>query len=179
MQRYIITTERLGLRNWNNSDLTEMTALNQDAQVMEFFPSTQNRDKTQGFIGRMQKHFEAHGYCYFAADRLDTGEFIGFIGLCTQSYLDDRPTFTDIGWRLKQAAWGKGFATEGAKGCLKFAFEELNLDKVYSVCSLINVKSEKVMQKIGMQKEMEFKHPVLGDYPALEVCAFYVIAQPH
>lgn len=179
MQNYIIQTERLGLRNWSNSDLTEMTALNQDEQVMEFFPSTQDSEKTQGFIERMQKHFDVHGYCYFAADRLDTGEFIGFIGLCRQDYLADRPAFTDIGWRLKQAAWGKGFATEGAKACLKFAFEEMNLDKIYSVCSLVNVKSENVMQKIGMQKEMEFKHPVLGDYPELELCAFYVIEQAH
>lgn len=178
MKKYLIKTERLGLRNWNNSDLIEMTALNQDTQVMEFFPSTQDKSKTQGFIERMQKHFDVHNYCYFAADRLDTKEFIGFIGLCTQNYLKDHPTFTDIGWRLKQAAWGKGFATEGAKGCLKFAFEEMNLDKVYSVCSLINVKSENVMQKIGMQKEMEFNHPLLSDYPELEVCALYVIQRP-
>lgn len=179
MQKYIIKTERLGLRNWSNSDLTDMAALNQDEKVMEFFPSTQDKAKTQGFIQRMQTHQAKHGYCYFAADRLDTNEFIGFIGLCRQDYLDDRPAFTDIGWRLKQTAWGKGFATEGAKACLTFAFKEMNLDKVYSVCSLINVKSEKVMQKIGMHKEMELKHPLLGDYPELEVCVFYLIEQSH
>jgi len=178
MQKYIIKTERLGLRNWNDNDLSEMTALNQDEQVMEFFPSTQDESKTRGFIKRMQVHQAEHGYCYFAADRLDTGKFIGFIGMCRQDYLTDRPAFTDIGWRLKQAAWGKGFATEGAKACLAFAFEKLNLERVYSVCSLINVKSENVMQKIGMHKEMEFKHPVLGNFPDLELCAFYVIEQP-
>ena len=178
MQKYIIKTERLGLRNWTDNDLTEMTALNQDKVVMEFFPSTQDETKTYDFIQRMQAHQAENGYCYFATDRLDTDEFIGFIGLCRQNYLNDRPTFTDIGWRLKQAAWGKGFATEGAKACLTFAFEEMNLEKIYSVCSLINVKSENVMRKIGMHKEMEFKHPVLGDYPDLEVCAFYVIERP-
>lgn len=175
MKKYIITTERLGLRNWEDNDLAEMAKLNQDEKVMEFFPSTQDEAKTHGFIGRMQAHQAEYGYCYFAADRLDTGAFIGFIGLCRQSYLTDPAAFTDIGWRLKQAAWGKGFATEGAKACLAFAFEEMNLDKVYSVCSLINVKSENVMQKIGMHKEMEFKHPVLGDYPELEDCSLYVI----
>lgn len=178
MQTYIIKTERLGLRAWKNTDLSEMTALNQDERVMEFFPSTQNETQTQGFIQRMQAHQETHGYCYFAADRLDTGDFIGFIGLCRQDYLKDRPAFTDIGWRLKQAAWGNGFATEGAKACLTFAFKKLNLDKIYSVCSLINAKSENVMKKIGMQKEMEFNHPVLGDFPDLETCAFYVIERP-
>jgi RimJ/RimL family protein N-acetyltransferase len=178
MQKYIIKTERLGLRSWNDNDITEMTALNKDEIVMEFFPSTQDKAKTQDFIKRMQIHQTEHGYCYFAADRLDTGEFIGFIGLSRQNYLTDRPAFTDIGWRLKQVAWGKGFATEGAKACLQFAFEEMNLDKVFSVCSLINIKSEKIMQKIGMQKELEFKHPVLADYPDLEVCALYVIEQP-
>lgn len=179
MQRYIIKTERLGLRIWEDNDLKEMTVLNQDEKVMEFFPSTQDKVKTQAFIKRMQAHQTKHGYCYFAADRLDSSEFVGFIGLCRQTYLTDRPPFTDIGWRLKQTAWGKGFATEGAKACLEFAFEEMKLEKIYSVCSLINVKSENVMQKIGMKKEMEFKHPLLGDYPELETCAFYVIERPH
>jgi len=179
MQKYIIKTERLGLRAWNDDDLNEMTALNQDEVVMEFFPSTQDETQTRGFIQRMQEHQTKHAYCYFAADRLDNGEFIGFIGLCRQNYLKNRPAFTDIGWRLKQAAWGKGFATEGAKACLTFAFEEMNLEAVYSVCSLINIKSERVMKKIGMQKELEFKHPVLGNFPDLEPCALYVIERPH
>lgn len=179
MQKYIIKTERLGLRNWKENDLKKMTTINQNEEVMAFFPSTQNETKTRDFIQRMQASQTKHGYCYFATDLLNTGEFIGFIGLCHQDYLINRPSFTDVGWRLKQAAWGKGFATEGAKACLTFAFEKINLDKVYSVCPLVNVNSENVMRKIRMRKETEFKHPALTNYPALETCALYVIEQPH
>lgn len=174
---YLIKTERLGLRNWRNDDLEPMSKLNQNPMVMEFFPNTQDREHTRGFIERMQSHFMQHSYNYFAVDRLDTGEFIGFIGLCRQDYLTDRPAFTDIGWRLKQDVWGKGFATEGALACLKFAFEELKLPAVYSVCPTVNTKSEKVMHKIGMHKELTFKHPALGNFPHLEECALYVIEQ--
>lgn len=175
MKKYDIQTERLGLRNWSMEDLDSMTALNQDPKVMEFFPALQNREKTADLITRMQDHYADQGFCYFAADILETGEFIGFIGLMTQTYLSEYGEFTDIGWRLKQAAWGKGFATEGAKACLKFAKDVLEKKEIYSVCSVINVKSEKVMLKIGMKKSHTFKHPALVNSPELEECYMYKI----
>lgn len=61
---------------------------------------------------------------------METGELIGFIGLAYQTYESDFTPATDIGWRLKSSAWGKGYATEGAKRCLQYAFEDLKLEKV-------------------------------------------------
>ena len=173
MKKYIIKTSRLGLRNWVAEDVKPMAALNADEQVMEYFPSVQSEQNTSDFIKRMQKHFETYGFCYFAVDTLDTGEFIGFIGLCHQDYESDFTPHVDIGWRLKQSAWGKGYATEGAKACLEYGFKTLRLREVYSVASVINVKSQHIMKKIGMEKIATFDHPKLLDNDRLKVCVLF------
>lgn len=172
---YLFTSERLGFRNWTLDDLDVLAALCADPDVMEHFPNTLSRDETAAYIKRMQKHFETHGYTYFAADIKDTGELIGFIGLAYQTYETDFLPATDIGWRLKKSAWGKGYATEGARRCLQFAFEELGLDKVVSTCVLANRRSENVMKKIGMQRMGEYMHPKLLEHPEYAPHVWYQI----
>lgn len=173
MKNYHLTTSRLGLRNWLSSDLDPMAELCQDEEVMRFFPNKISRAEIVEYIQRMQQHFEKQGYCYFATDRLDTGEFIGFIGLAWQDYEAPVRPFTDIGWRLRRSAWGQGFATEGAKACLDFAFGKLKLQEVYAVAPVINLPSIRVMQKIGMEQVATFNHPKLLDNERLRECVFY------
>ncbi len=173
--QYTIQTERLGLRNWQDSDLVEMAAINRDPQVMQHFPSTQSLEDTRGFIDRMQKQFSKTGYCYFAAERLSDQTFLGFIGIMYQDYEADFTPCVDIGWRLGKVYWGQGFATEGAKACLEYAFEVLALEKVYSLASLANVPSMKVMEKIGMKYQYDFDHPKLLNYPSIKTCSLYLI----
>ncbi len=175
MKQYIFTSERLGLRNWQINDLNEFAKLNADPLVMEHFPSTLSREETAQFIDRLINHFDKWGYNYFAVEDLRFGELLGFIGLARQEYEAPFTPCTDIGWRLKQSAWGKGFATEGAQRCLLYAKENLGLNTIYSVCTSTNKPSEKVMQKIGMAFQGEFKHSRLKDYPRLETCYYYKI----
>ena len=158
---YLFTSERLGFRNWNKNDLTEFAKLNADLEVMEYFPNPLTTKETSDFIDRLQKHYEKHGYNYFATEVKETGELIGFIGLAYQEYETKFTPATDIGWRLKRSSWGNGYATEGAKRCLQFAFEELNLNHIISVFTERNTKSENIMKKIGMRQIGAFKHPKL------------------
>lgn len=171
--KYIFKSQRLGFRNWTENDLTELSKLNADLEVMEHFPKTLTEKESAGLIRRFQNHYDKNGYNYFATEILDTGEFIGFIGLAYQEYETEFTPATDIGWRLKRSAWGKGYATEGAKRCLEFAFSELGLEKVVSTCTIGNKNSEKVMKKIGMSKKGEFNHPKLKEYPEYEKCIWY------
>ncbi len=170
---YIIKTERLGLRNWKENDLKPFAEMCADEQVMEFFPATWSLQETAKFIESMQAHFDKLNYCYFAVDRLDTNEFIGFIGLKYQTYKSHFTPSIDIGWRLKPAAWGNGFATEGAKACLEFAFAELHLEEVYSITPKLNKKSQRVMQKIGMKYHSDFNHPKIDINDPLSSCVVY------
>lgn len=159
MPNYLIKTERLGLRNWKESDLEPFAEICSDKLVMEFFTKSLNKEETHQLIIRLQQHFEEHGFCYFAVDRLDLDEFIGFIGLFHLTYKNHFAPCVDIGWRLSRNAWGNGFATEGARACLDFAFNELNLKEIFALCSEINLKSQHVMRKIGMQFHSKFEHP--------------------
>ena len=176
-KEYLFTSDRLGFRNWTVDDTEAFAQINADADVMQYFPKPLTYKETEDFVERLMNHFQKHGFNYFATEILESGELIGFIGLAYQSYESDYTPAVDIGWRLKKSAWGKGFATEGAKRCLKFAFESLELEQLISTCTLMNHPSEKVMQKIGMQKAGLFKHPRLKDYPELENCICYKISK--
>ncbi len=177
-KKYLFTSTRLGFRNWDSADISPMAQINADAQVMEFFPSIATREQTARFIERMKTQFEQNAFCYFAVDQLSNGAFIGFIGLSEQTYDACFTPCIDIGWRLKSSEWGQGFATEGAKRCLDYAFKDLALGQVYSVAPKINLKSQRIMTKIGMEKEYEFSHPMLANDARLEICVLYKIGNP-
>ena len=95
-------------------------------------------------------------------DVLKSREFIGFIGLAWCEMEADFTPCAEIGWRLKKSAWGKGYATEGATRCLAYGFEELQFKEIYSFTTTTNIRSERVMQKIGMSKVGVFEHPKMA-----------------
>lgn len=174
---YIFNSERLGFREWSEEDLNEFAKMNADPEVMEYFLKPLTIPETEEFFERLQNHFKKHGYNYFATEILETGEFIGFIGLARQEYESEFTPAVDIGWRLKKSAWGKGYATEGARKCLEYAFRELNLDEVISTCTEKNARSENVMKKIGMVKKGSFNHPKLKEHPDYEKFICYAITK--
>ena len=170
---YLFTSHRLGFRDWQALDIPLMASINQDDEVMEFFPAKQSLEETHAFVEKMQQHFAGKGYCYFAVDRLDTGSFIGFIGMMEKTFEAEFNPCIDIGWRLGRDHWNNGFATEGALRCLEYGFETLNIGKILSMAPVVNKKSELVMQKIGMKHIGQFKHPLLKGNDRLEDCVLY------
>ena len=174
---YLFTSERLGFRNWKHEDLVEFSKLNSDEEVMEHFPNTLSEKEVKELIKKLNNHFTKNGFTYYATELLATTEFIGMIGLAYQEYHTAFTPAVDIGWRLKKSAWGKGYATEGAKRCLQYAFQELGISKIISVCTIKNQKSENVMKKIGMTKVGIFNHPNLANFPAYQKHFCYEITK--
>jgi RimJ/RimL family protein N-acetyltransferase len=172
-KKHIFTSERLGYRNWNLTDIDKMHEINSDVKVMEFFPSIPSKEQTTEFIERMQNQFQDKGFCYFAVDKLEDNEFIGFIRLSEQTYKADFTPCIDIGWRIKSSEWNKGFASEGAKKCLEYALNDLKVKKIYSIAPKINTKSEHIMTKIGLKKQYEFEHSLLTNFEKLKTCVLY------
>ncbi|MDT7832111.1 GNAT family N-acetyltransferase [Flavobacteriaceae bacterium S356] len=172
-KEYVFTSDRLGFRTWEASDVIKMFEISSDPKVMQHFPSTQSKEYTANFIKKMQDQFNKNGFCYFAVEILETGHFIGFIGCCEQTYEIDFNPSVDIGWRLHKNFWGKGYATEGAKACLEYMFNVLKLKKIVSVATKENTPSIGVMKKIGMHKIKEFTHPLLRDFPEYQNCVLY------
>ncbi len=174
---YLFRSERLGFRNWSKNDVTEFAKMNADSDVMEHFPKTLTQKETEELIVRLQKQFDENGYTYFVTEVLESGAFIGFIGLAFQEYKTDFTPAVDIGWRLKKSSWGNGYATEGATKCLEYGFQKLGLNTVIAVCNEKNTQSENVMKKIGMTKIGEFNHPKLKAYPEYQKCVCYSITK--
>jgi RimJ/RimL family protein N-acetyltransferase len=172
---YLFKSERLGFRAWQDSDWVPLHALNSDPIVMEFFPSTKTPEQSKFFLERMKNDFETRQYCFFAVDLLHNQEFLGFIGLSPHEYIKELGETVEIGWRLHQKHWNQGYATEGAKACLKYGFATLQIPTIYAATPLINKKSQRVMQKIGMQFLLEFEEAKLASTPHLNPCVLYKI----
>ena len=180
MSEYLFKTERLGVRNWRKNDLPEFAKMGQDEKVMEYFPSLLSEQQTLNLMERMQVQLKEKGYAYLPVELLGSQEFIGMIGMSYQKYdikLDDSDEgfseFVDIGWRLKTAAWGKGYATEGARAWMNYGFEKLNIETIYSVAPVINIPSQKVIGKIGFEKIGEFDHPKIDLSHPTRKCALF------
>lgn len=177
-RNYLFTSERLGFRNWTADDIQKMANINSNPKVMEFFPYIPSFTETKAFVEKMQQQFAKKGYCYFAVDVLESNTFIGFIGLSDKDFESDFTPCVDIGWRLSEEHWQKGYAVEGAKKCLEYGFEKMGLNRILAIAPKINIKSEKVMRKIGMVKIKHFVHPLLLDDNRLKDCILYEIINP-
>lgn len=160
-----IRTERLLLRRWRDADREPWAAMCADPQVMRHFPATLMREQSDAMIDRLDAHFDEHGFGLWAVERIDLGEFIGFVGLHRLTYDAHFTPAVEIGWRLARAAWGNGFATEAARAVVDHGFEQLGLDEIVSVTVPANGPSRNVMRKLGMTHDPaeDFEHPNLPD----------------
>ena len=171
----MLTTDRLILRQWRPEDLAPLSVLNADPKVMKFFPSPLTVEQTKRSMQRFSAGIEAHGFGFWAAEQRDTGELMGFIGL--QHAPDDlacAPAI-EIGWRLMHTFWGEGYAPEGARAVLAFAYSDLKLDSVISFTAAANKPSRRVMQKIGMWHDGagDFEHPSVHEGSPLKSHVLY------
>ena len=160
-----ITTQRLILRRWREEDREPFARLNCDPAVMEFMPALLTRAESDAMVDRIEAHFAAHGFGLWAAELRGTGEFIGFIGLSIPRFEAHFTPCVEIGWRLAQEHWGKGLATEGGQAVVEYAFRDLGLVELVSFTSVGNLRSRRVMEKIGMTHDAadDFDHPVLPE----------------
>jgi RimJ/RimL family protein N-acetyltransferase len=171
----ILETERLILRNWRKADREPFPQMNADRRVMEFMPATLSNSESDLLVDKIESHIQAHGFGLFAAELCASQSFIGYIGLAIPSF---RASFTpgvEVGWRLSTAHWGKGLATEGARGMIPYAFGGLGLAEVVSFTVPANVRSRRVMEKLGMSHDPadDFDHPKLPEGHALRRQVLY------
>jgi len=158
-----LQTERLLLRRWRESDHAPFAALNADPRVMEHFPALLSPAETAARIGRIEAHFEEHGYGLWAVEIKGVTPFAGFVGLSIQKFEAHFMPCVEIGWRLAAEFWGRGYATEGARAALAFGFEQLGLAEILSFTVPANIRSRRVMEKLDMTHDPaeDFDHPLV------------------
>lgn len=159
----IMETPRLLLRQWRAADSTPFAQLNADPEVMKFFPATLSAAESAAHMQRLRTAIAERGWGLWAVELKDTKKFIGFTGL-NIPFFTELPFYpcTEIGWRLGKAYWGKGYATEAAQASLEFAFANLALDEVVAFTPIPNLRSARVMQRLGMtDTRQNFFHPAI------------------
>ena len=173
-----LRTERLLLRRWRDEDREPFAAMNADPRVMEFFPSTLTREESDRSADRIEHGFQQHGFSFFAVELPGTAPFIGFIGLAVPSFDAPFMPCVEIGWRLACAHWNRGYATEGARAALEYGFDQLGLPQIVAFTVAANVRSRRVMEKLGMTYNAadDFDHPRIAEGHPLRRHVLYRIS---
>jgi len=156
-----VDTERLRLRQWRHADYQPFAALNADPRVMEFFPSVLTRAESDAIADRCAGLIRERGWGPWAVELQRSGQFIGFVGLHTQSTELPFSPCVEVLWRLAFEHWGKGLASEAAKAACDVGFRSLELEEIVSFTVVGNRRSRAVMERMGMQLSGTFEHPAM------------------
>ncbi len=170
-----LATDRLLLRRWRQSDRLPFQKLHADPRVMESMPAPLSPEESDQLMDRIEEHFEHYGFGLFAAELLENQTFVGFIGLSVPTFDALFMPAVEIGWRLAAEHWGRGLATEGARAVVRYAFEDLRLPSLVSFTPTQNLRSRRVMEKLGMVHDPsgDFDHPRLPEGHALRRHVLY------
>jgi RimJ/RimL family protein N-acetyltransferase len=161
----MMETTHLVLRSWKEGDKEPFARMNADPHVMEFMPNRLTAAECNSWVDWIKDHFARHGFGLYAAELKSDGRFIGFIGVQVPSFQAHFTPCVEIGWRLAADCWGKGLATEGASAVGRHAFDVLRLASLVSFTVPANIRSRRVMEKLGMNRNPteDFDHPKLPE----------------
>lgn len=146
-QTHALETPRLILREFNQDDLAVLIVLRSDASFMSFSHQS-TPEQTQEFLEKNLTSYRADGSGKRAVIDKVTGKIIGYCGPCRVK-IDGEPKI-EVGYRLAQETWGKGFGTEAAAAARDYAFDCLGAKEVISCVDPENKPSIRVAEKLGM-----------------------------
>ena len=145
----LLDTERLRLREFRASDVDPLYRLNSDPRVMRYIGngSIDTRESAERAVFRSMKYYRNYpGLGVWPAEDGTTGAFVGWFCL---KYVPQTVEI-EVGYRLAPDAWGRGYATEGARALLRYGFDELGLDRIIGLTHPDNAASQRVLQKAGL-----------------------------
>jgi RimJ/RimL family protein N-acetyltransferase len=166
-----LLSARARLRAWRAADLAPFAALNADPCVMRFLPRVLTRAESDALAAQAQARIAERGWGLWAAELRVSATFFGYLGLAVPSFEAHFTPCVEIGWRLARPYWGAGLATEAARECLRFGFEELGLQEVVSFTVPANLRSRALMERIGL------RHDVAGDFPHPRLAAEHPLSR--
>lgn len=148
----LLLTPRLRLRPFGDEDADALWALHSSAHVLRYWdsPPWTDRDRPQAFIARSHELAEDGTGVRLAIDRLADGAFIGW---CSLTRWNAEYRSAALGYCFTEASWGHGFATEGARAVLQWAYATLGLNRVQAETDTRNAASARVLEKLGFVRE--------------------------
>ena len=161
----LLETERLYLRHFEETDLACIRDLDTDPAVMQYIGAVKTEEESRFFLNKaLAYHAKNEGFGYWMIEEKHTQNFVGWAGLKDL----DGSEHIEVGYRLSQKQWGKGYATEVGKALLKYGFEKQKLEEIVAVTLQENIASRKVLEKIGLQYQR------LAHYYGFDVLFFVI-----
>ena len=156
-----LETERLVLRRFTKADVGNLTDLDGDPDVMRFItggvPTSRDRIENEILPTFLRYYQRFEGYGCWAAIEKPTGVFLGWFRFEARD--GGPPGEIVLGYRLRRSAWGKGYATEGARALIRKGFAELGAQRVIAETMTINLASRRVLEKAGLRLVRVFHQP--------------------
>jgi RimJ/RimL family protein N-acetyltransferase len=156
-----LRTPRLVLRPLRDDDRAPLAALNGDARVMEHLPSVMTRAESDAMFERLRAAVAERGFGAWAVEAPGDAAFTGLLLLAVPRFEAPFQPCVEIGWRFAAVNWGKGYAVEAARAALAYAFDTLELPEIVSFTVPANLRSRRVMERLGMRHDEagDFDHP--------------------
>jgi RimJ/RimL family protein N-acetyltransferase len=171
----VIETDRLRLRGWRKGDGAELMRHTNTPAVMRWLGGVQAPELFEASEERQRRLEAERGHCFWIVERREDDALLGFCGL----KIADAPNSTvagelEIGWRLREDAWGRGYAKEGALASLAFAFDRLQASRVVAITVTGNSASWGLMERLGMTRraDLDYDDP---RFPELNPAIVYVM----
>lgn len=166
---------RVTLRPWRfPDDLEPLFAINGDPGAMRWFAKTMDRAESEEWCRRIADNFADRSYGFWVVELPGEGA-VGAVGLQPVFFEAAFTPATEIGWRVAPRLQRKGLAEEAARIALAHGFGPAGLDRIVAFTPPGNEPSWRLMQKLGMRREMEFAHPRLPDGHPLKPHLLYAI----
>jgi RimJ/RimL family protein N-acetyltransferase len=129
--------------------------------VTDWLGAALSRRQSHALADRIEAEFREHGFGLWALEVVGVCPFIGFVGLNVPSFDAPFMPAVEAEWRLDAAFWGRGYATEAGHAAVRFAFEVVGLDELVSFTAESNIRSRRVMERLGMIHDVheDFDHP--------------------
>jgi len=171
----MIKTVRLILRTWRDSDLPLFAEQNADPVVMRYLVGPLTRAESDDYVAQAVRHLAETGYGKWAVEAPGVAPFIGAVGLSRVKFEASFTPAVEVAWRVHRNYWGRGYATEAARAAIEDGFARIGLNEIVALTTLGNIASQRVMQRLGMTRTIEFDHPEVAKDSALRRHILYRI----
>jgi RimJ/RimL family protein N-acetyltransferase len=153
----VATTERLVLRTWDAADLDEFMRVTNTAAVMRWLGGVWPREDHEAAFERISQYQRDFGHTLWLVEDRKSGELLGFCGLkrVNSPGAGDITGMPEVGWRLRESAWGQGIAKEAAIASLDLAFGRFEAPHVVALTVASNLASQGLMKRLGMVRRAD------------------------
>lgn len=156
----ILETDRLFLRELTLNDKMELSEIFSDQESMKYYDHPFSETEVENWIKWNIENYRKYNHGLWAVIMKESDLFLGDCGITIQEIENEK--LPELGYHIKKACWNKGFATEAATACKKYAFNTLNINKIYTYTTTDNLPSRRVAEKIGMEYIKTFKKVIHG-----------------